>query len=88
MPHTGERALARVTYRATVGNGRPASIELRLPPEAATVADAWARFSAIFEDVDPRSLEVEIRLRPGTGTPAPIGFRPVPADRRALIRAV
>jgi hypothetical protein len=57
-------ALARVTYRATVGGGREAAIHIVVPPDAATVADAWRRFSAMFAEVDPMSLEVEVRPFP------------------------
>lgn len=60
--------LARVVYRASVAGGREAAIHLVVPVEAATVADAWARFSAIFPDADPFSLEVEVRpFRPLAG---------------------
>jgi hypothetical protein len=61
MTSTDSATLARVTYRATVGGGREAAIHIVIVAEAATVADAWRRFTGIFEEVDPLSLEVEIR---------------------------
>jgi hypothetical protein len=41
-----------------------ASIEASMTPEAATLADAWARFTSLYGEVDPYSLEIEIREEP------------------------
>jgi hypothetical protein len=35
-----------------------------MTPEAATLADAWAKFTALYEEVDPYSIEIEIREKP------------------------
>ncbi|MBA3324118.1 MAG: hypothetical protein H0T41_02165 [Rhodobacteraceae bacterium] len=54
-------------YRASIAGGGEAEIRLSIAPEAATVADAWARLTAAYDDLDPTSLEIEIRqaaLRP------------------------
>jgi hypothetical protein len=53
--------LADVTYRAMRSDRSEVALKLRLAPDAATVVDAWQRLKAIHADVDPRSLEVEIR---------------------------
>jgi hypothetical protein len=53
--------LADVTYRAMRADRSEVALKLRLAPDAATVVDAWQRLKAIHADVDPRSLEVEIR---------------------------
>jgi hypothetical protein len=50
-----------VTYRATVAGGRTAEIRLRTTFAAATLADAWARLTALHGGVDPRSIEIELR---------------------------
>jgi hypothetical protein len=54
-------ATCAVTYRATMPNGEEAEIRLALDPSAATLADAWARLSARYGRVDPRSIEIELR---------------------------
>jgi hypothetical protein len=58
------QACARVIYRATVSGGMEASIEASMPLEAATLADAWGRFTSLYREVDPYSLEIEIREEP------------------------
>jgi hypothetical protein len=69
------RRTAAVTYRCTLPSGREGVISLRLRPEAATLADAWLRLTTRFGDVDPRTIEIEIR----EGVPAATG---APADQR------
>ena len=65
---------AAVTYRCTLPTGRDAALELRLRPEAATLSDAWLRLTATFGEVDPRTIEIEIRegalRRPAARAPA------------------
>jgi hypothetical protein len=56
---TGSACL--VTYRGTVADGSEREIRLRIAAEMATMADAWARLSARYGTVDPRSMEIEIR---------------------------
>jgi hypothetical protein len=58
------QACARVIYRATVSGGMEASIEASMIPEAATLADAWARLTSLYGEVNPYSLEIEIREEP------------------------
>lgn len=58
--------LARVTYRATLTDGREACLRLMMSSEAATIVDAWRRLSAVYGAVDPSSLEVEVRQGPFT----------------------
>ena len=58
--------LARVTYRATLADGREVDLRLAMPPDAATIVDAWRRLSAVHKAVDPRSLEIEVRQGPFT----------------------
>lgn len=53
--------LADVTYRATVAGNREAELRLRMPLAAASAADGWARLSAVFAEVDPMTMEIEIR---------------------------
>jgi hypothetical protein len=53
-------ALVRVTYRSSLKDGREVAMSLVLPPEAATVADAWRRLTAVHGWVDPLALEIEI----------------------------
>jgi hypothetical protein len=50
-----------IVYRATIAGGREAEVRLSLDPAAATLADAFARLSARFQGVDPRSIEIELR---------------------------
>lgn len=57
---THDSGLADVVYRATAG-ARLVELRLALEPAAATVADAWARLSAMDAEVDPWTLEIEIR---------------------------
>ena len=63
-------ALARVTYRSALKDGREVEMSLALPPEAATVPDAWRRLTALYGWVDPLALEIEIREAPRAGAPA------------------
>jgi hypothetical protein len=65
-------AFADITYRANVIDGREVVVCLRRPPEAATLADAWARLAALDPGVDPRSIEIEIRA-PGPSKGKPRG---------------
>jgi hypothetical protein len=55
------KAIADITYRAKVIGGRELAIRLHRAPDAATLADAWARLAAIDPGVDPMSIEIEIR---------------------------
>lgn len=75
---------ADVTYRANRSGGGEAELRLALAPEAATVADAWARLSAAYGDVDPTSLEIEIREAARRVAPSPARKPAVtrPASRR------
>ena len=77
MSLSQQPSLAQVTYRATVGGGREAEIRFEADPAAASLADAWARFTARYAEVDPRSLEIEIREP----------RNPVPAAADAPLRA-
>jgi len=52
---------AAVTYRANTATGREVEIQLAISPASATPADAWARLTAVHADLDPKSLEIEIR---------------------------
>ena len=58
------QATCAVIYRGTAANGREAEIRLRIDPGSATLADAWARLSALYGRVDPTSIEIEIREAP------------------------
>lgn len=69
---------AAVTYRCTLAGGREGAISLRLRPEAATLSDAWLRLTARFGDVDPTTIEIEIR----EGVPEATG---APADQRRAL---
>lgn len=75
---------ARVTYRATLAGGCEAAVHLVLAPEAATLADGWRRLAAIFLEVDPAMIEIEIRpFRPGPSLrEAPGAPARIPLDRR------
>jgi len=42
-------------------DGGEGMLELRASAEAATLVDAWERLSARFGQVDPRTIEIEIR---------------------------
>jgi hypothetical protein len=53
--------LAEVTYRATRADQTEVALRLCLAPEAATVTDAWTRLRVLHDDVDPRTLEIEVR---------------------------
>ena len=68
------RGTAAVTYRCTLPSGSDRELRLRLRPEAATLSDAWLRLTARFGDVDPTTIEIEIREgvpeAPATGAPA------------------
>lgn len=76
MTRKPRNAVARVTYRATLPDGREADLELALDPETATVADAWRRLTALYGAFDPRTIEVEIRRRPSVA-PFRVGRFPV-----------
>ncbi len=52
---------AAVTYRANLASGQGVEMSLVLPPARATLLDAWSRLNAAYDEVDPTSLEVEIR---------------------------
>jgi hypothetical protein len=54
-------AVADITYRANATDAGEVVVRLRRAPEAATLADAWARLSALDPGIDPMSIEVEIR---------------------------
>jgi hypothetical protein len=54
-------AVADITYRANLIDGGELTVRLRRAPEAATLADAWARLAALDPGVDPMSIEIEIR---------------------------
>ena len=58
----------------TLPSGSDRELRLRLRPEAATLSDAWLRLTARFGDVDPTTIEIEIREgvpeAPATGAPA------------------
>ena len=58
------RGCAAVTYRATSASGTELEMRLVLPPARATLFDAWTRFTAIHGEVNPTSLEVEVRRGP------------------------
>jgi hypothetical protein len=52
---------ADVVYRATAASGRLVEVRfVTLQAAAATVADAWARLSAVGTDIDPMSIEIEV----------------------------
>ena len=55
---------AAITYRATLAKGRDVELHLVMPPQLATLADAFARLNVCYRNVDPRSIEIEIRSRP------------------------
>ena len=59
MTHT---PCAAVTYRASDGD-RDLAMLLAIDPERATLADAWERLTAAFGEIDPASIEIEIRSR-------------------------
>ena len=59
MSHT---PCAAVTYRASDGD-RDLAMLLAIDPERATLADAWERLTAAFGEIDPESIEIEIRPR-------------------------
>ena len=64
MTSADEQAIYDVTYRATVAGGEQAEVRLRAAFAAATLADAWARLTAIHRGVDPTSIEIELRESP------------------------
>jgi hypothetical protein len=72
MKHIRTFACAEVTYRATAAEGHEAELRLFIDPDAATVADAWSRLTALYRGLDPRTLEIEIRLAPRRA-PVPLG---------------
>ena len=59
MSHT---QCAAVTYRASDGD-RDLAMLLAIDPERATLSDAWERLTAAFGEIDPESIEIEIRPR-------------------------
>ncbi len=61
MQIRSDEALARVTYRANRPDGREADLTLTMESERATVADAWRRLTEAFGQLDPMSLEIEVR---------------------------
>jgi hypothetical protein len=63
MTSTDAATTYDVTYRATVAGGAQAEIRLRTTFARATLADAWGRLTALYRDVDPRSIEIELRER-------------------------
>jgi hypothetical protein len=56
-----EAAARAVVYRGTLADGAEGEIRLRMRPERATLRDAWARLVARYGDVDPLTVEIEIR---------------------------
>jgi hypothetical protein len=54
-------AVAEITYRANVIDGREVVVRSQRAPDTATLADAWARLTALDPGVDPMSIEIEIR---------------------------
>jgi hypothetical protein len=52
--------LAHIIYRATHADRINVEIRFYAAPETATVADAWARLSALCGQIDPLTLEIEI----------------------------
>ena len=55
------KGCAAVTYRATSADGAELEMRLVLPPARASLFDAWTRFTALHGEIDPTSLEVEVR---------------------------
>ena len=53
--------LAEVTYRADRLDGAEVALRLRLPAEAATAADCWARLTAAHGPIDLMTIEIEVR---------------------------
>jgi hypothetical protein len=82
---------AHVIYRATGRGNRPVEVHLVATPAAATVGDAWTRLTQVDATVDPRSLEIETRLRPrsarGTRAAAPRTALPIDLARWLAGRA-
>ena len=63
-----------VTYRGTAKGGRQAVFQLRTTYAAATLADAWTCLTALHGEVDPRSIEIELRpAAPEIVTVSPAG---------------
>jgi hypothetical protein len=56
-----ETGRVHVTYRANLKGGREVELRLSLDPRAATIGDAWRRLSAAYAEVEPTSLEIEMR---------------------------
>jgi len=82
-------ALVRVKYRSSLKDGREVAMSLVLPPEAATVADAWRRLTAVHGWVDPLALEIETWETPCTGVASgPSGVRAGPSEARGPARSV
>lgn len=57
------RSCAAVTYRASAGD-RDLAMQLAIDPDRATLDDAWRRLTAVFGEIDPATIEIEIRPRP------------------------
>jgi hypothetical protein len=57
-----QRPCAAVTYRASAGD-RDLAMQLAIDPARATMDDAWRRLTAVFGEIDPTTIEIEIRPR-------------------------
>lgn len=71
MARSASRRSAAVTYRATRPSGEEVEIRLVANPDLATAARAWAALCAVHGDVDPRSIEIEIRACAGAAAARP-----------------
>jgi hypothetical protein len=67
---------AQVVYRASRPSGHVVEIRLAIDANAATVTDAWSRLTDVHPDVDPMSLEIEVRHR--STVTSPIDRDPTP----------
>lgn len=59
---------SRVIYRATLPGGREGALYPPVAPGDATMADAFRRWNGICPGIDPRTLEIEIRHEPASGS--------------------
>ena len=57
-----KRPCAAVTYRASAGD-RDLAMQLAIDPDRATLDDAWRRLTDVFGEIDPKTIEIEIRPR-------------------------